>query len=113
MDSWGAPGGILAAYPADQFSSLSGNRRPSKSAVPGLPRPEQTEAFAVPCHDGLGPNDDQGIPPVAPDLGQPCPEVSISGGQFRALHGALQNAELMTKSQDLNLKRGTATEGRQ
>ncbi len=81
--------------------------------MPGLPRPKQTEALAVRCDDGLGPDDDQDIPPVAPDLGQPCPELSISGGQLRALDGALQNAELMTESQDLNLKRGTAAEQHQ
>ncbi len=34
--------------------------------------------------------------------------MSISGGQLWALNGALQNTELMTESQDLNLKRGTA-----
>ena len=113
MDSWGTPGGILAAHPADQFPSLSGDLGTSRSAVPNLPRPKQAEAFAVPCDDGLWPDDDQDIPPVAPDLGQPCPELSIRGGQLRALDGALQNAELMTESQDLNLKRGTATEGRQ
>ena len=43
-----------------------------------------------------------------PDLGLPRPEASIGGGQFRPLHRALQNAELMAESQDLHLKRGVA-----
>ncbi len=85
MDSRGTPGGILAAHPADQFPGLSGNRGTSESAVPNLPRPEQTETFAVPCDDGLGPNDDQGIRQSLQtwdSQAQNCRSAAVSFGRF-------------------------------
>jgi hypothetical protein len=41
--------------------------------------------------------------PVFPNGRQPNPQESIRGRQFRPLHGALQNAELMTEGEDLKL----------
>jgi hypothetical protein len=70
--------------------------------LPGIGSGRQKRARAD--DHGLRPDDDQGIPPVAPDLGQPSPEASISGGQFRPLHRTLQNAELMTEREDLKLQ---------
>jgi hypothetical protein len=47
---------------------------------------------------------DQGRAPAGPESRQPAPEKSISRGQLRSLHRALQNVELMPKSEHLDLK---------
>jgi hypothetical protein len=49
-------------------------------------------------------HDDQGRPPAGPKRRQPGPEKSISSGQLRPLHRALQNVKLLAKSEHLNLK---------
>jgi len=43
--------------------------------------------------------------PILPDRRQPSPKEPISGRQLRPLHRPLQNTELMTKGQNLKLKR--------
>ncbi len=45
--------------------------------------------------------------PILPDLRQPDPQEPISGRQTRPLHRPLQNTELMTKGENLKLKRRT------
>ena len=67
----------------------------------------------MPCDNSLRLDDDEGGTPVDPDLRQPNPEESISGGQFRPLHRAMYNAELVTESEDLKLEYGAAAERRQ
>ncbi len=65
--------------------SSPGNLGTSRSTVPGLPRPKRTEALAVPCDDGLGPDDDQDIPPVAPTWdshAQSCRSAAVSFGRL-------------------------------
>src|SRR5215831_3578837 len=53
---------------------------------------------------------DAGLP-VVPDSAQPSPQESIGRSQFRSFDGALQNAELVAESQDLELQRRTAPHG--
>jgi hypothetical protein len=65
----------------------------------------------VPANDGRGLDDKDAGLPVVPDGAQPGPQQAIRWCQFGALDGALQNAELMAESEDLDLKRRTAAEG--
>ena len=76
-----------------------------------LPGPEQAKAFAVPADDGRGFDDKDAGLPVVPNGAQPSPQESIRRSQFRSLDGALENAELMAESEDLELKRRAAPEG--
>ena len=48
--------------------------------------------------------------PILPDRTEPCPQESIRGRELRPLHRALQNTDLMTKRDDLELKRGPTLE---
>jgi hypothetical protein len=66
---------------------------------------------SVPADDGRRFDDKDAGLPVVPDGAQPSPQDSISRGQFGSLDGALQNAELMAESKDLELKRRAAPEG--
>lgn len=47
-------------------------------------------------------NDDEGGAPIGPQPGQLGPEEAISGGQFRPLHRALEDVELVAQGQDLD-----------
>jgi len=78
--------------------------------VTNFPSPEQPEALAVPGNDGFRFDDDERRSPVAPELLQPGPEVSIRGSVFWALHRALQNGKLMPQSENLGLKGNAAAE---
>ena len=49
--------------------------------------------------------------PIVPNGGQPGPQQAIRRDQFGPLDGARQNAELMAKGEDLELKRRAAPEG--
>jgi len=79
--------------------------------VSDLPGPEQAKAFPVPANDGRGLDDKDAGLPIVPDGAQPGPQQAIRRCQFRSFDGALQNAELMAESEDLELKRRTAAEG--
>jgi len=48
------------------------------------------------------------FPPV-PGGGEPSPEEAVSGGQLGAPDRTLEDSDLVTQSEDLQLKRGTAT----
>jgi len=76
-----------------------------------FPCPEQPEALTMPANDGFRPDDDQGRSPIAPDFAQPSPEEPISGCQFRPLHRATQDAELVPKCKVFQLKGGSRFEG--
>ena len=66
----------------------------------------------APSDNGLRLDDDESGTPAAPDLGQPAPEESINDSQFRPLHRAMQDAELVTEDEDLKLECRTAAERR-
>jgi hypothetical protein len=82
----------------------------ARTAVSDLPDPERSETFPVPGDHRFRLDDDQCGSPVAPQLRQPCQEEAIRSGQLRPLHRAMQGAELVTKSEDLNLKCGAVAE---
>ena len=65
----------------------------------------------MPADDGRGLDDQDAGLPVVPDGAQPSPQESIRRSQFRSLDGALENAELMAESEDLELERRPTPEG--
>ena len=111
MNARSTPQWVLAAHGANQRAHLLRYGRPARLTVADLPGPEQTKAFAVPADDGRGFDDKDAGLPVVPDGAQPGPQPTIRRCQFGSLDGALQNAELMTESEDLQLERRTAPEG--
>jgi hypothetical protein len=54
--------------------------------------------------------DDHGLPPERPGPGEPTPQGAVDGLELRSTAGALVNAEMMAKGQDLDLKHEPATE---
>jgi hypothetical protein len=73
-----------------------------------LPPPEKAKALAVPTEDSRSfHKEDPGLP-ILPDPTEPCPQESIRGRQFRPLHGALKDSELVAQRENLQLERSTA-----
>ena len=104
VDARRAPKRIVAAHLANQFPCFLADRRSSRLAAAHFPGPEPPKPLTLPVDHRLRFHDHQGRPPVGPVPRQPGPEKSIRGGQSRSLHRALQNVELMAKSEHLNLK---------
>jgi len=108
VDARCSPEWILAAHLADQIPSVSGNWRPSGLAMTDLPGPEQAETFG---NHRPRLDDDKGEAPISPSPGQPCPQKAIRGGQFWPLHRTPEDAELVPKSEVLQMDGGSGFEG--
>lgn len=108
MNVGSSPKRIFAAQHANQLANLFGDRGAAELAAANLPAPEQTKALAMPANDSGGLHDERTGLPTLPDAAEPRPQDTISRGQFWALHGALQDTDLMTERKNLELKRGTA-----
>jgi hypothetical protein len=65
----------------------------------------------MPADHRRGWDEEETGPPIVPDLAEPGPQESIGRGEFRSLHRALQNPELMAECEDLQLQGGVAPEG--
>src|SRR5215469_9861322 len=102
---------VLAAHGANQRAHFLRHGRSTRLTVVDLPGPEQAKAFPVPAYDGRGFDDKEAGLPVVPDGAQPGPQPPIRRCQFGSFDGALQNAELMTEREDLQLERRAAPEG--
>ena len=106
-----APEWVFTTHGANQLAHLFSYGRPPLLTASHLPGPEQAKALPVPADDGRGFDDEDAGLPIVPDCAQPSPPEPIRRGQFGSLDGALQNAELMAKGEDLELQRSTAPKG--
>src|SRR6516225_8575965 len=106
-----APEWVLTTHGANQPAYFLGHARSPRPAASDLPGPEQTKALPVPADDGRGFDDKDAGLPIVPDCAQPSPQEPIRRGQFGSLDRALQNAELMAKGEDFELKRRPAPKG--
>jgi len=107
MNPWRAPQRVLLRHHPNQRASLRGDGR-SAVASATLPRPEQTEALALPSDDGLSLHNHDGRSPIAPCACQPRPEASVRFRQAQpSRSGPLHNLQLMPQREDLKVERGT------
>ena len=90
-----SPEWIFATEHTDPLANLLGHRRAAGLPMANRPTPEQAKALPVPAdHRGGFDDGNAGFPAIS-DRGEPCPEKAVSGAQLRALHRALEHAELM------------------
>ena len=109
-----APQRIVAAHRTNQGSDVRRDCRSPRPPPPNLPRPEESEALAMPPDHRRRLHDGGTRLPILPGRRQPGPQKPISGRQLRPLHRPLQNTELMTKGHNLILKRrATAKESQE
>ena len=64
----------------------------------------------MPRDDGGRLDDEECGSPIAPDATEPDPEEPIRRGQVGSLHRTLEDTELVSKREDLELKGGAAAE---
>ena len=102
-----APERVVPAHRTNQGSDVRRDSRSSQLSPSNLPGPEQAKAHAVPTDHRRRLDNDGARLPIRPSRRQPGPQESIRSRQLRPLHRALQNTELMTKGQNLKLKRRT------
>ena len=101
----GAPKRILKAHPSDQVAHLLSDMR-AASHRPRFPPPVSGKALAMPTHDGLGPDNGDGIhdaraAPIEPDEQSP---VGPAQTQLATRRTLLQNVQLMTQDQDFGFQ---------
>ena len=99
------PKRVVAAHRTNQRSDVRRDRRSPQPSSANLPGPEQAEALAMPTDHPRRLHNDGARLPIRPSRRQPGPQESISSRQFRPLHRALKNTKLVTKGQNLKLKR--------
>ena len=105
MNPRSSPQRVVTAHGANQLANLLRHAWSPRFAASNLPGPEQAKALAVPAEHGGGLHDEDSGLPIPPDRTEPCPQESICGRKVGPLHRALKNTELMTKRDDLELKR--------
>ena len=102
-----APERVVPTHRTNQGSDVRRDCRSSQLSPSNLPRPEESEALAMPPDHRRRLHNHGTRLPIRPDRRQPGPQEPISDSQLRPLHRPLQNTELMTKGQNLKLKRRT------
>jgi hypothetical protein len=66
----------------------------------------------MPTDHGVGLDDDEGIGPARPDLGQTNPESAVGGAEARVRCRAAEYAELLAEGEILEGELGTGSESR-
>ena len=102
-----APERVVPAHRSNQGSDVRRDGRSPQLSPSHLPCPEEAKALAMPADHRLRLDNDGARLPIRPSRRQPGPQESISGRQLRPLHRPLQNTKLVTKGQNLKLKRGS------
>jgi hypothetical protein len=104
MDARRSPQRIFRTHPPDQRAQLRGDLR-SASKRAGFPTPEPTEASSMPTHQGLGPDDRDGLEDRWKPSIQLDQEQAISVRELdTTAHPPLQQNQLMTERRVLCLK---------
>ena len=111
MDPRRTPQPILSTHLPDQFAGLLAYRRSSRSSAPDLAGPEQLKTLPMPGNHGIAFHGDQRRVPVAPNPAQPSPKEPVRDNRFRPpLGGALEDADLMSKGDILQLQGGSRSQ---
>ena len=106
-----SPRGVLPRHAPDQTTDLRVDLR-AAWFLPRLQAPVEPEAVAMPADDRLGLDDYEAGLPVCPKPRQPHPENPITLPKPRAPHRALEDAELVAKSQVFGRDGGAVCEER-
>src|SRR5215469_11263429 len=113
MDARSAPEWVVTAHLPNQFLDLLRRCRASGLPAADLPSSEQPVSIAVPGNHRIRFCDAECRAPPGPCSTKPGPQHPVELVQFRPLHGALQNAKLMAKREDLKLQCRSSSEKRQ
>jgi len=95
IDLCGAPQGVLEAHSSDQVAHLLADPRPT-SARTRLPSPVSSKALSMPAHNGLGPDNGNGIKNARTATIEPDEQGAVDPAQMWSKWSApLQDVELV------------------
>src|SRR5260370_6345423 len=112
MDARRTPQRIFGAHPPDQRAQICGDLWPASKRA-GFPTPIPTEAGPMPTHQGLGPDNRDGLedrwePSIQYDQEQAIPTRELDA----TAHPPLQHKQVMTEGSVLRLKSARRLERR-
>ena len=88
---------VVVGHPPDQLTDFEINSRTARRAFSRLPRPEDTEALAMPSDDRVRLYDDEGIAPVRPNAMKKDPEETVARRKRWARSLLLEYSELLSQ----------------
>jgi hypothetical protein len=86
-------------------------RGPTRAVASRALSPPPTQPGAMPSDDGLGLDEDQRRPPLAPGGRQQDPKHAVTGAEVRPLHASLQGSQLVAEGKILEDHVVVATAG--
>jgi len=110
MDSRGAPERIRRGHSPDQGFDLGVDGRATASRPGGEPGPVLAEAAPLPPQDSVGRHNQEGLLPLAPNLGQPDPEKAVRRTKLGSGCHSLVHSELLAQGQVLEGELAVAAE---
>ena len=96
VNSWSAPGRILAHHPLDESSKVGIDLWPAEAPWARSQAPEQTKASPVPADNRFRFDDNQNVSPHRPKAPEQDPEYAILNSQSRARMFSLEYAQLLS-----------------
>ena len=95
MNPWSSPERVGVHHLKNKVTDLSADRRPAGTFTSGLEPPEQLETFSLPLNDSFGFDDDQWLPPVAPETTKQDPEKTVFCSNLRPFLRTFQDGQLL------------------
>ena len=97
MNPWCSPERVGVRHSANKISDLRTDRRPAGTFTSGLELPKQLETLSVPPNDSLGFDDDQSLPPIAPETTKHDPEKTVFCSNLRPFLRTFQDGQLLAE----------------
>ena len=97
MNSGPTPERVGVRHLKNKVTDLGADRRPARIFTSGLELPEQLETLSMPPNDSFGFDDDQWLPPVAPETGKDDPEKTVFCSNFKPLLRTFQDGQLLAE----------------
>lgn len=99
LDTWCAPGWILAGHALNEPLDVLGQRRSPHSFRTRLPAPPQSETLLMSANDGLRLHHNERRAPARTDSRQGHPEESVASAQAWPWSLPAQHSQLLTQGQ--------------
>ena len=97
MNPWCTPEWIGVRHLKNKVTDLRADRRPSGTFESGLELPEQLETLSMPPNDSFGVDDDQSLPPVAPETPKHDPEKTVFCSNLRPFLLTFPDGQLLAE----------------
>ena len=97
MNPWCSPERVGVRHLKNKVTDLRADRRPAGTFTSGLKFPEQLETLSMPPNDSFGFDDDQWLPPVAPETTKHDPEKTVFCSNLRPFLMTFPDGQLLAE----------------